>query len=276
MTSTLLTGMATVTLGTIVAAVAARAALARRRLRNRLRAPGGSMAASPRRFSRGSLALGVAGMVTAWLAAGPVVALGLAALSAAGPVHARLCRRAVSRRRREAQLPGALDRLAASLRSGASLTTALDEVGAAVDPPVGPELTGLAREAARGRPLVRVLDDWSAAHDDAGTRLTATALVLATVVGSAPARAVDGVAATVRERLDLAAERRALATQARTSSLVLSIAPVAFAALLVVTDGAAAGFLLGTPAGWVCLATGAGLDAAGAWWMVRLSRSDGW
>jgi Flp pilus assembly protein TadB len=43
-----------------------------------------------------------------------------------------------------------------------------------------------------------------------------------------------------------------------------------------VTDGAAAGFLLGTPAGWVCLVAGAGLDAAGAWWMVRLSRSDGW
>lgn len=274
MTPTLLTGAAAVALGTIAAAV--RAGLARRRLRNRLRAPGGSAAPSLRRFSRTALALGAMGMALAWAAAGPVVALGLAALSAAGPVPARLRRRAASRRRRDAQLPGALDRLAASLRSGASLTMALDEVGASLDPPIGPELTGLAREAARGRPLVRVLDDWSAAHDDAGTRLAATALVLATVVGSAPARAVDGVAATVRERLDLAAERRALATQARTSSLVLSVAPVAFAALLVVTDGAAAGFLLGTPAGWVCLVAGAGLDAAGAWWMVRLSRSDGW
>ena len=86
-----------------------------------------------------------------------------------------------------------------------------------------------------------MLDEWSAAHDDPGTRLAATALVLATVVGSTPARAVDGVAATLRERLDLAAERRALAVQARTSALVLSVAPVGFAALLVVGDTAAAG-----------------------------------
>ena len=53
-------------------------------------------------------------------------------------------------------------------------------------------------------------------------------MVPAAVVGSTPARAIDGVAATVRERLDLAAERRALAVQARTSALVLSVAPVGF------------------------------------------------
>jgi tight adherence protein B len=266
---TLLTGAA-VLFATVAAT--ARTGLARRRLRARLRAPGGSAAARLGRIPTGALALGAVGMATAWLAAGPVVALVPAIASLAAPVQARVRRRAELRSRRDAQLPGALDRLAASLRSGSSLTMALDEVGAAVEPPIGPELTGLACEASRGRPLVQVLDDWSAGHDDAGTRLAATALVLATVVGSAPARAVDGVAATVRERLDLAAERRALATQARTSSLVLSVAPLAFAALLVVTDSAAAGFLLGRPAGWACLAAGAGLDAAGAWWMVRLSR----
>jgi tight adherence protein B len=270
MSPALLAGAVAVLLGTV--APAARAGLARRRLRDRLGASGRA-SPRPRRAPVGAVALGSLGMATAWLAAGPGVALVLVAAAMAAPVRAGLRRRGALRRRRDAQLPGALDRLAASLRSGASLTMALDEVGSAIEPPLGRELTGLAREASRGRPLVHALDDWSAAHDDAGTRLAATALVLATVIGSAPARALDGVAATVRERLDLAAERRALATQARTSSLVLSVAPVAFAVLLMVSDGAAAGFLLGTPAGWACLAAGAGLDAAGAWWMVRLSRS---
>jgi tight adherence protein B len=153
---------------------------------------------------------------------------------------------------------------------------ALDEAGSAIDPPLGPELAAVARAAAHGLPLTEALDGWTAAHDDPGTRLAATALALATAVGSAPARAIDGVAATLRERLDLAAERRALATQARTSALVLSLAPLAFAALLVSADSAAADFLLGTPAGLVCLVAGVALDAAGMWWMVRLSRSDGW
>jgi tight adherence protein B len=245
-----------------------------RRVRARLEGPRDPGSRVPGRVTAPVAVAGTLGLAVAWVAIGAAAATVLVLAAAAGPVLARVRERAAARGRRRHQLPGALDRLAAALRSGASLTQALGEVGAALDPPLGPELVGLAREAERGRPVRAVLDDWSAAHDDPGTRLAATALVLATIVGSAPARAVDGVAATVRERLDLAAERRALATQARTSALVLSAAPVGFAALLVLGDSAASAFLLGTPAGWMCLALGTGLDAVGAWWMARLSRSD--
>ena len=258
-----------------VSAIALASARARQRVRARLAAGPSAPQPRPGRVVSTPVALvGVVGVITAWSTLGPhaVAALGVAA--AAGPARARLRRRDEQRRRRADQLPVALDRLAAALRSGSSLPTALDEVGAAVDPPLGPELRALGREAARGRPVVHVLDDWSSAHDDPATRLAASALVLATLVGSTPARAIDGVAATVRERLDLAAERHALAAQARTSALVLSVAPVGFAALLVVGDTAAAAFLLDTPAGWACLALGLGLDAGGAWWMARLSRSE--
>ena len=250
----------------------------RRRLRARLAAPARSPQPALRgaRRTQGPALAAAAGLAVAWMAAGPVLAIGLVVAVAAGRVRARLRHRAAHRHRREAQLAPALDRLAAALRSGASLPAALDEVGHAVEPPIGPELAGLARQAAHGRPLRRVLDGWAASHGDPGTRLAATALVLATVVGAAPARAVDGVAATVRERLDLAAERRALAAQARTSALVLSVAPAGFAALLVAGDTAAAGFLLGTPAGWACLAAGLALDAAGIWWMAHLTRGDRW
>lgn len=223
-----------------------------------------------------TLAIATAGLGTAWAVAGPTAAIVLAAVAGAGPATARVRQRAQDRQRRDQQLPAALDQLATALRSGASLTQALGETGTALDAPLGPEVLAVARAAERGRPLRDVLDDWSASHPDTGTRLASTALVLATLVGATPARAVDGVAATLRERLDLAAERRALAVQARTSALVLSVAPLGFAVVLVVADTAAAGFLLGSPAGWACLTVGVGLDAVGAWWMTRLSRSDGW
>lgn len=250
--------------------VAGRRTLAARRVRARFddRAPDTVPGA---RISAVTVLAGAAGGLVGALAVGPPAVLALVAVVAGLPVHARLRRRNARRRRRDAQLPTALDRLAAALRTGASLTTALDEVGASLEPPLGPELAALAHDAARGRPIRDVLDGWVAQHDDAGTRLAASALVLATLVGSAPARAIDGVAATVRERLDLAHERRALAAQARTSALVLSVAPVAFAALLILGDTAAAAFLLGSPAGWLCLTLGCGLDAAGIWWMTRLS-----
>jgi tight adherence protein B len=269
---------AVVAVSSVLGVLAVARADDRRRLRARLAAPARSPAPLPRHARRpeGPALAAAAGLAVAWMAAGPALAVGLVVGVAAGQARARLRRRAARRHRREAQLAPALDRLAAALRSGASLPAALDEVGHAVEPPIGPELGGLARQAAHGRPLRRVLDGWAATHGDPGTRLAATALVLATVVGAAPARAVDGVAATVRERLDLAAERRALAAQARTSALVLSVAPAGFAALLVAGDTAAAGFLLGTPAGWACLAAGLALDAAGIWWMAHLTRGDRW
>jgi tight adherence protein B len=249
---------------------------ARQHVRARLEVPPARPAAAPGTPRGTRVAVAATGLATTWLAAGPAAAVALVAGAGLWFVRTRRRRQSARRDRRRTMLPVALDQLAASLRTGASLTMALTEVGDAMAPPLGPELTRLGGEAARGRPVTDVLDGWSAAHDDTGTRLAATALVLATVVGSAPARAVDGVAATVRERLDLAGERRALATQARTSSMVLSLAPIGFAALLLVADTAAARFLLGTPAGWGCLAAGTGLDAAGAWWMARLSRSDDW
>jgi len=217
---------------------------------------------------------GVAGMALAVLVLGPVV-LVLAVLGAAvTPLLARRRRRARALVARRGQLPPALERLAASLRSGSSLPVALDEAGRATPDPLGPELRALALGAGRGQSMAAVLDGWTLRHDDAGTRLAATALVLATVVGVTPARAVDGVAATLRERLELGAERRALASQARTSAVVLSAAPVVFAVLLGMGDGAAGRFLLHSPAGWACIAGGLGLDALGAWWMARLTRGE--
>jgi tight adherence protein B len=217
---------------------------------------------------------GAVGTAAAVLAIGPG-ALAVAALGmVVTPVVARRRRRSRGRAQRRSQLPLALEELAVALRSGSSLPTALGEAGRAMPDPVGPEFEALALDAGRGRPVAAVLDDWTRRHDDVGTRLAATALILANAVGVASARAVHGVAATLRERLELSAERRALASQARTSAVVLSAAPVLFALILGMSDGAAGRFLLQSRAGWVCLAVGIGLDALGAWWMARLTRGE--
>ena len=105
--------------------------------------------------------------------------------------------------------------------------------------------------------------------------LAASALALAAEAGGTQARAVDGVAATLRERLAVDAEVRALSAQARLSAIVIAIAPLVFGALAVGTDGRTAAFLLGQPLGWLCLAGGLALDALAAWWMLRITRGGG-
>jgi tight adherence protein B len=240
--------------------------------------PVGSADAAPARSATPvppvAVVAAAAGIAVAALVVGPAVLAFAVFGLAVTPAIARRHRRARRLVQRRAQLPPALEELAVALRSGSSLPVALGEAGRATSDPLGPELEALALGAGRGQPMAAVLDDWTRRHDDPGTRLAATALILANAVGVASARAVHGVAATLRERLELSAERRALASQARTSAVVLSAAPLLFALLLGVSDGAAGRFLLQSRAGWACLAAGLVLDALGAWWMARLTRGE--
>lgn len=174
-------------------------------------------------------------------------------------------------RRRTAQLPEALDAIAAGLRGGLALPTAI--AGAtSVGAPLGAELAAVAHEVDAGRPLTDAVARWQAGAADPHTALAGAALSVAAQVGGPGARAIDGAAASLRERIGSEAETAALATQGRASAAVLTLAPLGFALLLSSLDPAAGRFLLGTPVGWLCVALGLGLDAAGAWWMVRLVR----
>jgi tight adherence protein B len=95
---------------------------------------------------------------------------------------------------------------------------------------------------------------------------------LAVELGGAPARALDAVSASLRDRLGVAAEARALAAQAKASAAVMFGAPLVFCVFLVLSDSSAAAFLLRTPLGLGCLVVGVGLDAIGARWMGGILR----
>ena len=225
---------------------------------------------------------------TAWLAAvavGPLVAAvaggpGLAGVAAAGlvagpPLVVRT-RRGRADARLEQALPGALEAVARSLRSGASLRQAVEEAGRAAASGsarvLAAELSRAAAEAAQGASLVTALEGVAARRPLPGVRLGVAALCLGAETGGAQARAVDGVAATVRERLAVAAELRALSSQARISALVIGLAPVGFGAFAAATDPRTSQFMLHTPAGLALLVAGLVLDGLGWLWMQRLAR----
>lgn len=175
--------------------------------------------------------------------------------------------------RRDAQLPEAIERMASSIRGGRSVTAALREVAAAVAPPLGPELRHAVLALDHGADLPLALDAWwRAAAPSPDANLAAAALRLGGQAGGEVARALDRVAATLRERRELRSEVRALATQARASAAVLTMAPPAFAAIVSTVEPDVVGFLVTTPVGIACLAVGLGLDALGALWMARIVR----
>jgi tight adherence protein B len=201
------------------------------------------------------------------------VVLALAGVAAVLALTAVVVRTAPARRDAayERDLPELLEQVARHLRSGGSLAQAV----AAASPPPTP--SGLADEwgdVLRLLPsigAVAALDRWGASATRPSTRLAAAALAMAADTGGSPARAVDGVAATLRSRLAVADEVRALASQARASSVVIALAPLAFAAFAGATDDRTAAFFR-SPAGVLTAAAGLVLDALGAWWMSRLCR----
>ena len=169
-------------------------------------------------------------------------------------------------------LPSLLDDVARAVRSGSSLAQACAEAAAGSDA-VRVELAAVVARADRGLPLATALGHWSRHHPSTDVRLAGAALSLAASAGGAQARAVDGVASTVRERRAMAAEVRAESAQARLSAIVIGLLPIAFLLWALTTDGRTAAFLVADPIGWLCLAAGLALEALGALWMRRILKA---
>lgn len=228
----------------------------------------------PERWVERSATLGgaaVAVLVAVGLLAGPVPAIVLAGAIAALPRLAGPSLRRRRRRRRDEQLPVWLERLASGLRAGLSLTGALASTTATTPAPLGPELVEVERAVAGGQGLGPALARWVQAPDASpAVALVVAALDLGARSGGEVARAVDRVAATLRDRVEAQAEVRALATQARASAAVLAAAPLGFTVLLGTLEPEVPRVLFTTPLGWACLAGGLGLEAASAAWMARI------
>lgn len=193
------------------------------------------------------------------------------------PLLERVADRLLAARRQRAlarALPHALDDIARSLRSGGSLRMAIAEASTRAPGDLGTDLTRVVRDVDEGEPMGLALESWIARRAAPGVRLTATALSLAAETGGASARAIDGVAATLRVNLGITGEVKALASQARLSALVIVLAPLAFTALAATTDRRTTHFLFGTPFGLLCLFVGLGLDAIGWAWMRRITAVD--
>ncbi|WP_419918504.1 type II secretion system F family protein [Candidatus Poriferisocius sp.] len=175
----------------------------------------------------------------------------------------------------EAQLPGFLEAIARGLRTGLQLGPATMEAASSTPPPLHDEVAPLAAELRRGLRSADVFERWAHRRPGSGAGLAAAAMAFAATAGGARARAIDGVAATLRDRAALNLETRSLTSQARISAMMIAALPAGFMLLSAGVGDSAASFLFTTRLGLVVLAIGLGLDAIGALWMHRIVNSRG-
>jgi tight adherence protein B len=167
-------------------------------------------------------------------------------------------------------VPDSLDAVARSTRAGSSVVQALASLVGGDASPADELFGSVASQVERGASLDVALVSVRDQRPLPAIRLAIAALLVGSETGAAPARAVDGVAATLRDRAALEREAAAHATQARASVGVLVLAPLGFGLFAVAADPRVGDFLFRTPLGVACLVLGVGLDALGAWWMARI------
>ncbi|MCI4354180.1 MAG: type II secretion system F family protein [Thermoplasmata archaeon] len=190
----------------------------------------------------------------------------------AGPMLLRIARGRADRRFTLA-VPGGLEQVAAGLRGGASLGETLASMAAGPGVLAG-DLRRVTSRTALGLGLAESLSAWPEDRPLPSVRSAAGALAMAVTVGGRAADALDGLAASWRERLGAVAEARALSAQARLSALVVGAAPVVYVAFAAVTDPHSIDVLVGTSSGRVCFALGLALEGAGALWMRHIVRDE--
>ncbi len=186
---------------------------------------------------------------------------------AAGLLEALRTRWQAGPRRLDAALPNLVDDLARSLHTGATLAEALAEAGR-LEGPLAADLRRVAADVDAGAPVGEALRRWEARRPGTRVGLLVAVVDLALVAGGEPVALLTAVGDSLRDEQAVAAEARALATQARASAAVVCLAPLGFAVL---TSPFRSGGILGG-AGPLLLLVGLGLDAVGLWWMWRISR----
>lgn len=203
--------------------------------------------------------------------AGLQLAVAVLGLGAAAPLVVLRARRGHDRLTFETALPALVEDVAGGLRAGLALPVALTTAAGHDHGPWHDDLQTMSAALSRGGLVGVELRRWGASQRCDGLGLSVAAMALAADGGGSQARALDGVATTLRARAAVREEVVALSSQARASAMVMAVTPLAFAALAALADPRTADFLLHDVAGIGCLVGGCLLDLAAGAWMLRIT-----
>jgi tight adherence protein B len=128
----------------------------------------------------------------------------------------------------------------------------------------------IAQQCLRGVVLADALVECALPTWTPEIRFASRTLAVASAGGAGVAPALEHSASVLREQQGLMLDRDVQAAQAHLSTKVLTWLPIAVFAWIAITDPVARGFLLGTPVGMCCVATGITLNVSGRKWMSHV------
>jgi len=168
----------------------------------------------------------------AWLLWGPLAAIAAAVAGAWSPLF-WLARRASSRQRKFVeQLPDSISLLSSTVRGGHSLLQGLEQVAKESDEPTKSAFETTVREIGLGSSQEEAIERLEGRYPSDDMSLIAASINVHYQIGGSLSRILDDMAATLRERVRIEGDVRALTAQQRYSAYVLALLPVAVAGAL--------------------------------------------
>lgn len=125
----------------------------------------------------------------------------------------------------EAQIDTVINLLASSLRAGASLAQAVNNIAEEVDEPAASEFRTITKAIKLGVPAAQALEQAADRIGSQDLQMIATAALVQRETGGNLAEILDNNAETVRDRRSLRASLKALTSQGRISGMVIGIIP---------------------------------------------------
>ena len=186
----------------------------------------------------------------------------------------------VARRRRAArraaavqdQLAQAVSTIASCLRSGRSVSQAIELSAEELDPPLGPSLRRMADRVELGDPFPETVEAWALDVGGPDVRLAAGVFQLHRRTGGALASTLEELGSTLRKRRSAARELRSLTAQARLSATILGLLPIGFFLFLSAVARQDMQDAYQTSLGATAIAVGLALQALAYLWIRRLLR----
>lgn len=218
-----------------------------------------------------SLSTGFAALVAALLVTRlPLLRLLIVAVGVAIPFISLSQRIAGRRKAVEGQLIDALTMIAGALRAGYSFLQALEVAARELPQPIAGEFDQVLRECRVNITVEEALANLVIRSGSLDLDMAVTAINIQRQVGGNLGEVLDTICATIRERLKLRGEVRAMTSQQRYSALIIGLLPIVLLALTSLLNPNYVTPMFTHPVGRIALLVGLVMEVIGAVLIRRL------
>jgi len=162
----------------------------------------------------------------------------------------------VRRRRLRAfndQLSDTINLMVNSLRAGYSILQAMETIAHEMAPPISTEFGRVVQEVQFGLPMEQALHNMLRRVPSDDLDMMVTALNVQREVGGNLAEVLDTISYTIRERVRIKGEMRALTAYGRGAGVMLSVMPVIIVAIVFVLNREFVSLLFTQRCGWIMI-----------------------